>query len=213
MGMQTFKVVCRKGQGEALGNLLRDIAYSYIPCWRPIAYSIDKKVSNILYSEDTILQDMIEFSCNLATLNFKVKQEINTDFVVEHYTFKSHLTSDDLKKGSVIECISEESVGLLDSVKEEPITITIYYRKAFGVLPVSENISFLRGKGESRKEVKVMSSNHTVLKSFAYKVEDYSLDEEELEMRISTKSIDEKELLNLSIDTCIKTLSNFKNKI
>ena len=156
---------------------------------------------------------MIEFSCNLATLNFKVKQEINTDFVVEHYTFKSHLTSDDLKKGSVIECISEESVGLLDSVKEEPITITIYYRKAFGVIPVSENISFLRGKGESRKEVKVMSSNHTVLKSFAYKVEDYSLDEEELEMRISTKSIDEKELLNLSIDTCIKTLSNFKNKI
>lgn len=208
MNKQTFSVVCKKGQGNAIGNMLRTLAYTRIPCWRPIAYSIDKKVTNILHSEDTILQDMLEFSSNLSKLNFSCTKEIGSDYVVEHYNFVEEFTSSHIQKGSYITC-DQADMPLLNSIKHETVGISIYYRKAHGVHTVDDNLNFLSSKGESRREIKTMSSSHTVLKTFYYDVTDKNLDEEILNITISSDTIEEKELLFESAKASLTTLTNF----
>lgn len=208
MNKQTFSVVCKKGQGNAIGNMLRTLAYTRIPCWRPIAYSIDRKVTNTLHSEDTILQDMLEFSSNLSKLNFICKQETGSDYIVEHYNFNGSFTSSDIQRGSLIGC-DLPNIPLLNSIKNETVGISIYYRKAYGVHTVDSNLNFLSSKGESRREIKTMSSSHTVLKTFYYDVEDKNLDEEVLNITISSDAIEEKELLRESAKASLETISTF----
>lgn len=207
MEKETFQTVCKKGQGNSIGTLLRQIAYNSISCWRPIGYEIDRKSTSILHTEGDVVQDMIEFAFNLAQLQFEANGEIGTDFLKEQYTFRGVLNSSEMQNGNKLNCITNNQ-EVLNVIGNGELTILVYFRKTSGVHSVDSNVNFLTSKGTNIDNIKVMASTHSVINTFTFGVEEHNLDEELLKLNVSSKSINAKAVVLESAKVVMGSLND-----
>lgn len=212
MNSNEISVICKKGQGIALGQLLRQLAYSSIVCWRPIAFSIDRKVTSILHSEGDVVQDMVEFSQNLASLQFVGDENSTNDLEIQEYKFNGTLTSNALANGGKIKCITPD-VTVLSVLNNAEASVTIYFRRAYGVQTINQNASFLAERDFVGRDIKVISSTHTILSSFVSEVTEHSLDEDRLTIKMTSKSRDCKEILKESIQLAVESLNTLYKQL
>ena len=206
MNNEIVTTVCKKGQGNSLGTLMRQIAYNTIPCWRPIGYEIEGKDVSLLHADGTVVQDMVEFAYNLGELQFSEAVEIRDDFIKQKYTFKRCLNSDSMSKEQKLSCTTPNK-DILDILGDSSLTIVIYFRKTSGMQDVEHNVNFLESKGENVDAIKVMASTHSVIKAFTIKVEEKSLDEETLTLNVTSKTEDTRAIIKQSAKEAVASLN------
>lgn len=212
MGAKELQISCRKGEARPIGQLLRQITMTRLNSWRPIGFVLLKRNTNILYSEGTVVQDMVELSLNLAELEFKNKNDLSDsldgkDFTWETYTFRNELTSDYLRIGENMECLTP-NVQLLNTTNDEEYQIKVYFRKGCGSYSVNDNLNFLQSKLHSVDEIKVMTSVHSVVNTFTFTTEEQNLSEEILKIKLDTKSEDALECLRKSVKIALDRLNS-----
>ncbi len=206
-------IECNKGEGQVFGNLLRKFALMRLPSWRPIAFRIEREGTNILHSSPDILQSMLEFAQELSELQFEC--ESNDDVVQEIYTFQGSLSSSDLTKGSV-KCLTD-GVPLLDLMGTTGLTVKLIFRKTYGICSANQNLNFLQEKqiiGDN-SEIKVISSIHSEISKFFYKVEETTLDKENLIIDINNNydNLDEVNSLKSVLAMLTNSIININSQV
>lgn len=212
MDNKQFKTICKKGQGNSLGTLLRQLAYNNIQCWRPVGYRIDDKATSVLHTEGDVVQDMVEFAYNLAELQFEQTRDVQGDFLRLEYKVKGALNSNDMKGDFSITCLSEPR-DILNVLNNEELIVIIYFRKSSGVHSVDDNLNFLADKGCDTDAIKVMASTHSVISKFTMNVEETSLEEETLTLDITSKTQDTGAVLKDTIKLAMQSLDRLLAKI
>lgn len=204
---------CNKGEGKVIGNLIRKYALMRLPSWRPIAFRIEREGTNILHSSPEILQSMLEFSQELSELQFSC--DSNLDVVQEVYTFNGSLTSDNLQ-GSSVKCLTS-GVHLLDLINDSSLTITIYFRNGYGINDINQNLSFLQEKQivADNSEIKVIPSIHSEVTQFFYRIEETTLDKENLILELNNNydNLDEVKTLTQALATITQRIISINSQI
>ena len=208
----TVKLNVKRGEGMMFSTLFRKIAINTIEEYRPIAYHIDDEGSNLLYSNN-IAQDMLQFIASLDNLKFE--SNVKDDLVVLNVTLADKLYSEDLKS-SEIRCVTN-GVLLFNNIGDNPINIKLIFRRYSGICSVEDNQNFLLDRkllGEGF-DIKVIRSNHGVIKSMKQDITQVGLNKELLSITIQDKhdKINEKEFLNKVIDVAISRLQKMKMEL
>lgn len=206
MNKEVVTTICKKGQGNSLGTLLRQIAYNTIPCWRPIGYEIDGKDVSILHTDGDVVQDMVEFAYNLSELQFNEAHEIRNDFIKQKYEFKGCLNSSNMSEGQDLICTIPNK-DILDVIGNKSLILIVYFRKTAGMKDIDDNVNFLESKGVSVDAIKVMTSTHSVIKAFTMGVEESSLDEEILTLNVTSKTGDTRAIIRESAKEAMTSLN------
>ena len=203
MDKKEIKIVLPKGEGQPIGQFLRQLALTKLPSWRPIAYSLNVSNTNALHSSGNIVQSMLDFSSNLSLLEYQ--SDAKGSIITEQYTFSGALTSDDLK-GKRIKCVTP-GVKLIDNLSNEPVTLQIYFRYGYGKYNPSQNLAFIQDAFLFKPDMKILSSLHSPLSTFTFKVNELNLDEEELVMNITGKQDNSLECLKETVKVGIEQLN------
>lgn len=204
---------CNKGEGSIIGNMLRKYSLMRLPSWRPIAFRVEKEGTNILHSSPDMLQSMIEFSQNLSELQFEAPAGSRCgDLIEQHLTFSSELNSNDLSTNSIV--CKTENVALLNTITSGSTNISVYYRHAYGVSTINQNLMFLQEKGlvVDNSEIKVISSIHSEVTKFTYDIEPSALDKENLVIKMDNNfgNLEAKETLSEVINLASERLNTIK---
>lgn len=220
MGVAELQISCRKGEARPIGQLLRQITMTRLNSWRPIGFVLtkhnarttSKNTTNILYSDGTVVQDMVELSLNLAELEFRNINDSSDsldgkDFISETYTFRNELMSNALMSGTNMECLTP-GVQLLNILNSDEYSLKVYFRKGCGSYSVNDNLNFLQSKLRSIDEIKVMTSVHSVVNTFTFMTEEQNLSEEVLKINLNTKSKDAYECLRKSVEIALDRLNS-----
>lgn len=203
--MSRFTVSCKKGQGLAIGQLLRQVAFNVNPSWRPVGYNISLG-SNTLYSSPAILPDMVTFMKNLTDLQFTISESLSGDILVKTFPITNGKLMVSQLSDSDIQCVSDEKqlLGVLDN---SDVTVTLIFRKGYGVYSREDNADFIAEHGYTGAGMKAMQSNHSLVSSFAFRVSETGFDTEDLIMDVVCKNKDEKTTLQSTVNVAIQTLS------
>ena len=209
MDRKEIKITLPKGEGQPIGQFLRQLGLTKLSSWRPIAYSLNISDTNALHSSGNIVQSMLDFSSNLSLLEYS--SDVKGTILSEQYTFNGSLTSDDLK-GKKISCVTK-GVKLLDNLSKETVTLQVYYRYGYGKYNTSQNLAFIQDACLFKQDLKILSSLHSPLATFTFKVNELDLDEEELIMTITGKQDNAIECLKETINVGIEQLSSISKII
>lgn len=196
------------GEGITIGNSLRQIALTRTKSIRPIAYSFDIP-NNILYSESYILEDMIEFATNLASLTFKPSSDRSDDLIVEQYTFARELYSEKLSSNKII--VKQTGVKLLTSLEDKTILLKVYYLNSSGERTDKDNREYLANSGLMIPGLKILASRHSDLDIFTFDVQRKNKDEETLLLHVKSKVEDEASIILSSIALLRNSLDKIEN--
>lgn len=197
-------ITCKKGQGNALGYFLRQLVLTSVKCWRPIAFVIENRKTNTLYSEGDIIEDMLEVQKNLADLIYVGDDSL--DFVEETYTFKGKLTSDDLANGSVVKAISKDRKDIITCSNDSPVSVKVFFRNTAGVCSMDDNFNFIEEHQQVTSDTNVLNSLHSIVKKFAFSVSEKANNTEEVNINMESLTSDEKSILIQCIEESISTL-------
>lgn len=206
MDSREFKTVCKKGQGNPLGTLLRQLAYNNVQCWRPIGYQLDSRSTSILHTEGDVVQDMVEFAYNLSELQFEPTEDIQGNFIKIEYRVRGALKTSSMRDGFKLQCLSSER-DILNILNNGELIVIIYFRKSSGVHRVDDNLNFLADKGCNTDAIKVMTSTHSVISAFTMSVEETSLDEETLTLNVTSKTQDTGAVLKDTVKLAVQSLN------
>lgn len=207
-----FNINCKKGQGNSLGFFLRSLVLRSTPCWRPIAFNIVDKATNTLFSDGAIIEDMITFSRNLSSIFYV--SDSKDDLVVETYTFKGVLTKDKLAEGKVVKAYKSTGKDeILHVANDVEVTVKVYFRKASGEYSINDNNNFLSENLPNINCLNILTSVHSVSKSFEFSVKESFGDNEVLNIGMTNIIENEKDVLYENIERAIKVLENVKEQI
>ena len=165
------KFKCGPGKGKTLAQAIRQYMISSAESWKPIGFNFTNGSSIVL--NDNIVQSAVKFMADLNKLEFECKSDgMYDDFVQVNYRFTGELYSDDLTKDGVV--CNTKGVKLLQSIEEEDLAFTLYFRRAAATLSNEDNYSFLQDRlEEDRLSFPVMRSTHYVVSRVSYTVDSY----------------------------------------
>lgn len=188
-------LTCKKGQGNAIGYFLRQLVLTSVECWRPIAFIIENRKTNTLYSEGDIVEDMLEVQKNLSDLVY-ICDDDSIDFVEETYTFENVLTSNDLAKGSIVKAKikDNENKNIITCTNSSEVQIKIIFRKTAGVCSMDDNFNFIEEHHTVTPDTNVLNSLHSIVKRFAFSVQEKA-NKEEIDISMESLVSDEKDIL------------------
>jgi DNA-directed RNA polymerase alpha subunit len=189
-----------KGNALPLGNALRQMAMSRLPAWRPVAFSLNRKI-NILHATSDIVEDSTTIQSNLSEFKFIPKIPLTGVFLKERFTFNRALRAADMKSDYFN--IVGGDFNLITSLDDREVALTVIYRFGYGSLSVMENSEFLASNMEKVDDYVTITSRHTNVNNFSFNVVDSSLQEEKLVIVIESDTADEVEILQDSLK-CLK---------
>ena len=210
--MKDFVIKCPKGQGIYAGNFLRSLAYSSVVTWQPIGILLDTPGVSLLSIGDEFAEDLATCADNLIGYTFSaVNENVSDDLLVDSYTFKSELSAEILANGKIVKATTNGPT-VLHRLKDDPINISIYYRKACGNHSAQDNTNFLNAKLKFfNSKIKVLSSMHLPVRVLTYQVKEKSYDEEELIFHVDALDGKDLELLQKTIKQASLLLNNLSN--
>lgn len=208
----TVRFNLKNGEGMMFGTLLRKLAINCVEEVRPIAFRFDSKDSNLLYNNDTA-EDNLQFVYALEGLKFQPLVE--RDFIRLNVTFDKELRSEDLCS-SEIRCLTD-GVVLQTNITNKPINLQMIFRKCTGNNDVDDNQNFLLDREllKENYDMNLIPSTHSIIKLMRTDVKQTGLDNEVLNVTIEDKrgELNEKELLNRTIDLALDRLNSMKNQL
>lgn len=210
MEYKEVRVRCKKGEGTAVGQFMRQLALTRLTSWRPIGFRLCKDNTNVLHSSGDIIPSMIDLANSLSLMKYVSDREDGTA-IEETYTFTKVLNSDDMQ-GNSIKCITKGK-QVLNSISNDSIILKVYFRYGYGKYNTSQNLAYLQSTGKYRTDVKVMPSMHSPIDAFTFRTDEVNLDEEDLIFKICANTHNELELLKKVTDIGISRLNDIKSKI
>jgi DNA-directed RNA polymerase alpha subunit len=184
-----------KGTGLSLGTALRHIALHKIPFWRPIAFSLNRKI-NVIDAGSSIVEDAWKIMSGIRELRYITNVATSEDMLVERYRFTGSLKASDLKSNYFQ--ILGEDYPLITCLDDSPVELTVVYRNGNGLYDEKENAQFLADRGRSAQDYFVMSSRHTDVRSFTFEVKEGTVDEN-LIVDLSSDVQDESKILSQTL--------------
>lgn len=199
--MSEYKFECEKGEGRALGQLIRQIVFKTSPSWRPVGFSIDGDTT-ILSSSEVFMQDMVEFTNNLCMV---IYDGSNEEFAVERFKVNGNFgTSEFNAQSSVIKCLSEKDT--LITTSKVSAEITVYFRYTNGNYSLQDNKTFLDSKIGGGANAITIPSVHCPVNQLTFLVKEIDLTREELTIKVSDELVDSKKILEDAVSKCIDKL-------
>lgn len=180
------------GTSLPLANGLRQIAMSEVPCWRPVAFSLNREF-NKMYASGGIIEKPFRIGSNLASCTFTPKGELTGNILVETVSFTRELEPSKVSQENFN--VLGKGYPLVTSSEDTPVEFTVVYRYGAGAFDSSQNEKFLIEKGLSPKDYQTIASRHTTIAVMTYDIEEVSESEERLSISIESDAGDESEVL------------------
>lgn len=207
-------LTCKKGQGNAIGYFLRQLVLTSVECWRPVAFIIENRKTNILYSEGDIVEDMLEVQKNLADLVY-VCDDDSIDFFEETYTFTNALTVNDLANGSVVKAQlnGNDNKNVITCTNSSEVQMKIIFRKTAGVCSMDDNFNFIEQHHSVTSDTNVLNSIHSIVKRFAFSIQEKANNTEEINITMESLIPNEKGILIQCIEEAKEILSSMLEEL
>lgn len=193
----------KRGYGEMLINVLRQVALMKLPVWRPIAFSIVGR-SNVLDAGSDVIEDMVTVGSALASACYHV--ESDKDIFVAEYQVGKVFSLSDLEKGPVHVMVGQDKEFIHCFT---PVTFRVFFRRACGGVTREQNVGFLESAGYLGADVVVVNSRHSDVFSFSFHKID-SVDFDEYEVSIDCRVYNESRILALAKEELISVLTELE---
>lgn len=200
--MKKMKLVLEKGMAESYAMGIRQVALQSLPSWRPIAFSLGRRITYLQAAGDIITSPMT-ISTDLADCTYTPKfKDIGKDYIVDTVKFKKNLFAKDLtsdnfhvvgKSGAIISALDSEDGS------DEEIEFSVVYRLGIAYYTSAQNTTFLKNIGLSPREYLASSSRHTNIVAFTYSIDEISEKEEALTFSLKSDIGNEAEALIAAI--------------
>lgn len=161
-----MKIVTRRGASLFLVNFIRQVALTQLSCTKLIAYAVGANSTVVATNDNSILEDMIEFGVNLSSYVYDIGE---SEYQKVELTFQDVLKLSDIEKASGIKVSNPDNLSgeLLHSLKGET-TVTLYFRKFFGVVSEDDNKLFLEKQGVDLTNISVVNARFCKVKSVTF---------------------------------------------
>lgn len=198
------KMRVKKGLGNIVANVIRQMALVGINSLRPIAITVGQN-SNVISAGENVVEDMIQICSNLNSLHYEVLGNLDFDSIIIFHTKINNgvLKSSDLKDDK-FHAVSDTDRELLH-VLNGHVDVTIYFRYTSNVCTKDDNILCLENNGIDTSTLVVTNSRHSDVLNFAYKIKtDDFFDTIEFDIKTPFKDLD---VLTLSIKNLKENLN------
>lgn len=161
-----MKIVTRRGASLFLVNFIRQVALTQLSCTKLIAYAVGVNSTVVATNDNSILEDMIEFGVNLSSYVYDIGE---SEYQKVELTFQDVLKLSDIENASGIKVSNPDNLSgeLLHSLKGET-TVTLYFRKFFGVVSEDDNKLFLEKQGVDLTNISVVNARFCKVKSVTF---------------------------------------------
>ena len=215
-----MKIELKKGYAETVCNALRQAAYCQRKVLRPIAVKIGDS-SNVLAMGPLVLEDSIEFTSNLISLDFKTNREFKEDEIIEVTNVCTDVVRlKDLINGDISVYngnLEQEFLHFVNSANPISMPVTIYYRYSSGNATIEDNtyaLAAFLNNGASMKidrSIVLLNSRFNDIKAFGFEVNKDNLDKDIVTFNIVSKTdVEPGTILKEAADSLIATLTDVK---
>lgn len=198
-----------KGTALPIGNALRHLAMSKLPAWRPIAIGLNRKF-NTIHATSNIVEDTFRIASNFSKFQYSAKSDFSQSFLKERFSFTNSFSKKDFTS-EFFDVLGEE-VPLITSLDNEPVELTILYRKGIGIYSSMDNSQFILDNGEIPENYFVMSSRHTEISRFTYNVSEDSSFTENLDILIESETRSGEDLLEEAVEALKQAVNGLEVK-
>lgn len=218
-----MRIEFKKGYAETICNALRQAAYCQRKVLRPIAVKVGDS-SNVLAMGPLVLEDSIEFTTNLISLDFTPNREFKEDEIIEVSSVCTNVVKlQDLINEDINVYKADLNREMLHFVEMENPTgmkVTVYYRYTSGNASIEENsyaLATYLNKGTSMeldRSIVVLNSRHNDIAAFGFEVNPDNLEKDVVSFSITSKvDIDPKSILEEAANSLIASLEDVKAKL
>jgi DNA-directed RNA polymerase alpha subunit len=195
-----------KGTALPIGNALRHIAMSRLPCWRPIAIGLNRNF-NTIHASSNIVEDTFRIASSFSKFQYSLKTQTSATFLKEKFTFYSRFTKDDFKS-EFFNVIGGENIPLITCLDSEKVELTIIYRFGVGSYSTMDNSQFILDNGDIPEHYFVMSSRHTEISKFSFDVVEDSTFSENLDILIESEVRQESVILQEAVNSLKEAINS-----
>lgn len=160
-----MELVTKRGASLFLANFIRQVALTQLSSTKIIAYSVGSDSTVVATNDNMVLEDMIEFGVNLSSYTYDIG---DTDYKKVEITFEDVLRVEDIAAaGVIVKNPEKQSEELLHALGGK-ISVTLFFRKSFGVISADDNKLFLENQGVNLTNISVINARFCSIKSVTF---------------------------------------------